>query len=84
MPLRVSVQKLNGEALGYVMSHHSTVLDLKQRLYESLDVKALQQVNVPRDRERFLDDAVGLLDAVAWFVFGDAMSSKAIKPIPIT
>ena len=64
-----------------MMSPHTTVLDLKQRLYESLGVKALEQVIVPPDRERCLDDAVGLLDVVAWFVLGDVMSSKAINAL---
>ena len=81
MPFHVFVQKLNGDVLEYMMSRHTTVLDLKQRLYESLGVKALEQVIVPPDRERCVDDAVGLLDVVAWFVLGDVMSSKAINAL---
>ena len=81
MPFHVFVQKLNGDVLEYMMSRHTTVLDLKQRLYESLGVKALEQVIVLPDRERCLDDAVGLLDVVAWFVLGDLMSSKAINAL---
>ena len=79
MPFHVSVQMLNGEVLEYMMSRHSAVLDLKQRLCESLGVKAVEQEIVPRDRERCLDDAVDLLDLVEWFVLGDVMSSNAIK-----
>jgi hypothetical protein len=78
MPFHVSVQMLNGEVLEYMMSRHSAVLDLKQRLCESLGVKAVEQVIVSRDRERCLDE-VDLLDLVDWFVLGDVMSSNAIK-----
>ncbi len=78
MPFHVSVQMLNGEVLEYMMSRHSAVLDLKQRLCESLGVKAVEQVIVPRDRERCLDE-VDLLDLVDWFVLSDVMSSRAMK-----
>ncbi len=78
MPFHVYVQMLSGEVLEFMMSRHSAVLDLKQRLCESLGVKAVEQVIVPRDRERCLDDAADLMDLVDWFVLGDVMSSKAI------